>query len=347
MLVPRDHLLAARAREWACSPFATLRLNALIALAQMPSAQSQEMLRQMLATEDDFAWRHPSRWGPRTYPAREHIQRVLREWNAPFDSRTEVEPRVAYAPIRWPWVFGLLIAIAAPLLWRRLRRPATVVLKDYVWVIALLLLAAMWMRSLWFADEFIFNIGRSEHELVSCHGGVQYVWTADWPHRERWRIGSGRLRPDFSSEVHEAERAVFVRTEFTPWEPRTLARPWTLVTRSNSSVAASVPVAAANPLLQRWGFAFARGDRLHELLSVDGSPPAQPTASPPPSSTARLIQVPYWMLMSVAGIPLGIRLVAWRRRHHRRQRGLCPQCGYDLRASPARCPECGSNVGRG
>lgn len=56
----------------------------------------------------------------------------------------------------------------------------------------------------------------------------------------------------------------------------------------------------------------------------------------------RDVIIPYWCI--AAGLAL-LPAFAIRRRLRQRKRRIanrCANCGYDLRASPARCPECGS-----
>jgi hypothetical protein len=45
-------------------------------------------------------------------------------------------------------------------------------------------------------------------------------------------------------------------------------------------------------------------------------------------------------VLLLLGIGIDRHLLA-RRRKRRGVLGLCPACGYDLRATPGRCPECG------
>lgn len=56
---------------------------------------------------------------------------------------------------------------------------------------------------------------------------------------------------------------------------------------------------------------------------------------------------PHWFMTLILAIPIPVLAWRWTRRRTARLRqagGLCVVCGYDLRASPDQCPECGTRV---
>lgn len=55
----------------------------------------------------------------------------------------------------------------------------------------------------------------------------------------------------------------------------------------------------------------------------------------------RELAVPLWFIVLLLQIPTLFCLRAWRRERRLIRNNCCPACGYDLRASPDRCPECG------
>jgi hypothetical protein len=56
----------------------------------------------------------------------------------------------------------------------------------------------------------------------------------------------------------------------------------------------------------------------------------------------RTLIVPYWLLVACSMLLPAIWLFHRSRRKRRRSRKHCPNCNYDLRATPHRCPECGA-----
>jgi hypothetical protein len=99
-------------------------------------------------------------------------------------------------------------------------------------------------------------------------------------------------------------------------------------------------------LEDRWEFANA-GQPLFSWLP--GIRTATGTFSPSTQGIShdyRVITVTLWPIVTLLAIPVGLPMVSHLQRRRRLRRGLCPYCGFDLRATADRCPECGNVAGK-
>jgi hypothetical protein len=182
-------------------------------------------------------------------------------------------------------------------------------------------LAVLWVRSYWRADTV-------NHEARWRHGTHSY-YRCFYVTSSGGGIAAGRT----SRAAHDALFAV--RTKglgFVRASPTRPPREWSITTRRNPAYPFS-PLAPAPPA-HRLGFQFHRagpsGRRDHVI-----------------SDHWRFV-MPHWLpTLATAVLPAAW---LWMRRRTRRRLALsaaghCPQCGYDLRASTDRCPECGEGSG--
>jgi hypothetical protein len=79
--------------------------------------------------------------------------------------------------------------------------------------------------------------------------------------------------------------------------------------------------------LRNWGLAYARID-----YRLDGT------------MVRHALYVPHWLAAAVMTV---LPVLTIRARRRRRDSSICTTCGYDLRATPDRCPECGATAPAG
>lgn len=88
-----------------------------------------------------------------------------------------------------------------------------------------------------------------------------------------------------------------------------------------------------------WRFSYPPGFRHGEEAPVDGGFNRAGFMFSPQSESGA---VPHWSLVVLTAVPPFARVLRRVRNVRRPGRGVCRTCGYDLRATPDRCPECGS-----
>ncbi len=110
---------------------------------------------------------------------------------------------------------------------------------------------------------------------------------------------------------------------------------------------ADTPDMAPEELLGYYGLPRPSVSSVHGFTVFSGDFKKQDPAS---TWSYHIIYIRWWLITGVAGAVWFLWLIRYiraRRRAKRDRAGLCPICGYDLRATADRCPECGAELGNG
>jgi len=180
--------------------------------------------------------------------------------------------------------------------------------------VSLLLCAAafvLWVRSYWvWEDLYIF-----QPPSYACRRALPFPFTV---RSSAGGLCIGLLRPHGPVPPQEVQREA---RDFPPWSfERIKTQP--IYPRSVGP--------SQTPSSPGWteslGVSWARWPSTTEFVTYD----------------ALLITFPYWMAALAAAILPAVWTIRQRRQRRRRSFGLCHVCGYDMRATPERCPECGA-----
>ena len=195
-----------------------------------------------------------------------------------------------------------------------------------VLLIACVVTLVAWVRSYWVIDEWsMANDDGQVFAVLSYQGAVHHTRAGGNSAPRRWSYDSHDV-PDGATWAH-----LYTTPGYLAWQRFGFVR----VQRAKPLVAGQVMPFGTPPGATNTAVAWAGQAGFGSRQSV----------------TPWLIMapydawvVPYWALAVVTGVVPAMWVLWFVRRVVRRRRGLCVRCGYDLRASTDRCPECGTIV---
>jgi hypothetical protein len=120
---------------------------------------------------------------------------------------------------------------------------------------------------------------------------------------------------------------------------------WTWDVRTHAAEdVMSFPLGDARQYVNRLGFGTIRRPTYFVMNPVQQTPrgPVHVFGAATATLNGSGVALPLWLpTLLTAVAPVGVIASRIRRYRGSRRVGLCPSCGYDLRATPERCPECG------
>lgn len=227
-------------------------------------------------------------------------------------------------------MFGILAAVllllfaGAVVVWVRSYRTTDVVAHsgDYLWQVAVAR-GQVWVQRVGYFERV------KDWHVVSESGPPEGALTEYVETRASYVEGAARLERVFGTWRWASDRSGGWRwTSEPPGVPVLVASP---------GVGESVPGwwPGARPVALRASARWIERTRLGPGVTVRGTEQW---------FIGRTITVPLWMIAAALALPAGWVCAAWVKRWRVRRwvdENRCAACGYDLRATPGRCPECG------
>jgi hypothetical protein len=210
-------------------------------------------------------------------------------------------------------------------------------------------IAALWVRS-YYTVDIVKIADRRLHKAALGGGGIFLESLSASRRTGYWRAGRANPSPPFANvgvpsalvqyqespvdydrlkyaQFHQPQERIWGRWRWSsrPYASRVGFQQLAWASTPRAALPASVPIG----LVVQTTFNNGDGSGSEEVLSGRG------------------IWIPYWIILVVTLILPAVlvrRFYLWRRRARRIAANLCAGCGFDLRASTERCPECGMPI---